>query len=65
MELELTDEQRQIVDTVRKFVDTEVIPVASDLEHRDEYPHTLVNRMKELGLFGTTIPAEYGGIGLD
>ncbi|MEE8313807.1 MAG: acyl-CoA dehydrogenase family protein [Myxococcota bacterium] len=65
MLIELTDEQSQIVETVRKFVDNEVAPVASELDHRDEYPHALVERMKELGLFGATIPEEYGGIGLD
>jgi alkylation response protein AidB-like acyl-CoA dehydrogenase len=39
--------------------------VASDLEHHNEYPHALVERMKQLGLFGATIPPEYGGLGLD
>jgi alkylation response protein AidB-like acyl-CoA dehydrogenase len=55
----------QIVDTIRRFVDREVIPVASKYEHADEYPAPLVERMRELGLFGATIPAEYGGLGLD
>ncbi len=55
---------RDIIDAVRRFVDRDVIPVASDLEHRDEYPHALVARMKELGLFGATIPAEHGGLGV-
>ena len=55
---------RDIIDAVRRFVDREVVPVASDLEHRDEYPHALVARMKELGLFGATIPAEHGGLGV-
>ena len=55
----------QILDTVRRFVDREVIPVASKYEHADEYPQPLVDRMKELGLFGATIPVEYGGLGLD
>jgi alkylation response protein AidB-like acyl-CoA dehydrogenase len=55
----------QVVSTVRRFVDREVLPVANELEHRDEYPHALVDRMKELGLFGATIPQEYGGLGLD
>src|SRR5579885_593819 len=41
------------------------MPVASRYEHADEYPQPLVDRMKELGLFGATIPAEYGGLGLD
>src|ERR1700688_5089779 len=55
---------RAVVEAVRRFVDRDVIPVASDLEHRDEYPHLLVGRMKELGLFGATIPMNYGGLGL-
>ncbi len=55
---------RDIIDAVRRFVDREVIPSASDLEHRDEYPHAMVQRMKEMGLFGATIPIEHGGLGL-
>ena len=53
-----------IIAGVRTFVEKEVLPVASDLEHRNEYPQALVDRMKELGLFGATIPEEYGGLGL-
>jgi len=55
---------REVVEAVRRFVDRDVIPVASDLEHKDEYPHRLVAQMKELGLFGATIPTQYGGLGL-
>jgi alkylation response protein AidB-like acyl-CoA dehydrogenase len=55
---------REIVEAVRRFVDREVIPVASELEHNDEYPHALVAKMKELGLFGATIPQADGGLGL-
>ncbi len=55
---------RDIIDAVRRFVEREVIPVASELEHRDEYPHALVAGMRELGLFGATIPVEHGGLGL-
>ena len=62
--LGLTAEQREIVAAVRDFVDRDVIPVASELEHRDEYPEKLVATMRELGLFGTTIPEEHGGLGL-
>src|SRR5262249_817083 len=54
-----------IVDTVRTFVDAEVRPVAAELEHADRYPHALVARMRELGLFGALVPATYGGLGLD
>src|SRR5215475_507569 len=54
----------EIIGAVRRFVELEVVPVASELEHRDEYPHALVAAMKKLGLFGATIPAEHGGLGL-
>ena len=53
-----------VIDAVRRFVDRDVIPVASELEHADEYPHALVATMRELGLFGATIPVEHGGLGL-
>ena len=59
----LTDIQRDILSTVREFVDKEIIPVAMELEHKDEYPTQIVEGMKELGLFGLTIPEEYGGLG--
>jgi len=55
----------EIVATIRDWVDREVIPVASDYEHADEFPEPLVEQMKELGLFGVTIPEDYGGLGLD
>lgn len=60
-----TDEQRLILSTVRQFVEKEVIPVASAMEHRDEYPHALVSQMQEMGLFGLNIPEAYGGSGVD
>ena len=53
-----------IVSVVRRFVDEHVRPVAASLEHADAYPHELVARMKSLGLFGSLVPAEYGGLGL-
>jgi butyryl-CoA dehydrogenase len=61
----LSTEQREIIASIREFVDKEVIPVASGLEHADEYPTALVEQMKALGLFGVMIPVEYGGLGLD
>src|SRR6266540_4533443 len=54
-----------IVAGVRRFVDKDVVPFASALEHADAYPRDLVARMRELGLFGSLVPAEYGGLGLD
>jgi alkylation response protein AidB-like acyl-CoA dehydrogenase len=62
---ELDKMQQQIVDSIRQLVEREVIPVASELEHKDEYPHAIVERMKEFGLFGANVPEEHGGLGLD
>ncbi|MCG3757591.1 acyl-CoA dehydrogenase family protein [Amycolatopsis sp. Poz14] len=59
----LTDVQQEILSTVRSFVDKEIIPHAQALEHADEYPAEIVEGMKEMGLFGLTIPEEYGGLG--
>jgi alkylation response protein AidB-like acyl-CoA dehydrogenase len=62
---EKTDEQRAITEMVRQFVDNEVIPIAEEYDHEDKFPERVVEQMKELGLFGVTIPEEYGGMGLD
>jgi butyryl-CoA dehydrogenase len=62
---ELTTEQQDILRTIRDFVDRDVLPNVSYYDHNDEFPTPLVETMKELGLFGTTIPEEYGGLGLD
>ena len=58
-------EQTELVGLIRDWVDREVIPVASDYDHEDRFPEQLVAQMKELGLFGVTIPEDYGGLGLD
>jgi alkylation response protein AidB-like acyl-CoA dehydrogenase len=65
MDLDLTPEQQQMIDTVKRFVDREVRPVARALEHADEYPTVLVEKMRELGLFGLGVPSEHGGLGVD
>ena len=59
----LTDIQEEILKTVRSFVDKEILPVATELEHADEYPTEIVEGLKGLGLFGLMIPEEYGGLG--
>src|SRR5438874_10366932 len=51
--------------TVRRSVAQYARPTARALEHADEYPHALVARMVELGLFGLGVPAEFDGLGLD
>src|SRR2546426_5503798 len=63
--IELSEQQRMVSQTVRDFVEREVLPVATELEHRNEYPHALVETMKKLGLFGLNIPDEYGGNEID
>ena len=60
---DLTDIQEEILKTVRQFVDDKILPVATELEHADEYPTEIVEGIKELGIFGLTIPEEYGGLG--
>jgi alkylation response protein AidB-like acyl-CoA dehydrogenase len=59
----LSDIQTEILKTVRQFVEAKVMPVATELEHADEYPTEIVEGLKELGLFGLMIPEEYGGLG--
>ncbi|HEY7486272.1 MAG TPA: acyl-CoA dehydrogenase family protein [Streptosporangiaceae bacterium] len=59
----LTDVQQEIIATVRAFVDKEILPVASALEHDDVYPAEIVEGMRQLGLFGLMIPESYGGLG--
>jgi alkylation response protein AidB-like acyl-CoA dehydrogenase len=62
---EKTDEQKAITEMVRQFVDNEVLPIAEEYDHEDKFPEAVVEQMRELGLFGVTIPEEYGGMGLD
>src|SRR5437764_125678 len=62
---EKTDEQRAITEMVHQFVDEQIIPNAEHYDHEDEFPGPIVEQMKERGLFGVTIPEEYGGMGLD
>ena len=59
----LTEEQQELLKLVRQFVDEQIIPVATELEHKDEYPQAIVEGMKEMGIFGLMIPEEYGGLG--
>jgi alkylation response protein AidB-like acyl-CoA dehydrogenase len=59
----LTEVQQEILSTVKSFVDKEIIPVAQELEHTDTYPQEIVDGMREMGLFGLTVPEEYGGLG--
>ncbi|MFC0315619.1 acyl-CoA dehydrogenase family protein [Gordonia phosphorivorans] len=60
---DLTDVQRDMLAAVRDLVDSQILPVATELEARDEYPTAIVDAMKEMGIFGLTIDEEYGGLG--
>ena len=65
MDFELSDDQQLFRQVVRDFVDTHIRPVARDSEHANRYPDEIVEVMKQMGLFGMLIPAEYGGQALD
>jgi alkylation response protein AidB-like acyl-CoA dehydrogenase len=62
---EKTEEQKAITEMVHQFVDEQVLPIAEHHDREDSFPDEVVEQMKELGLFGVTIPEEYGGMGLD
>jgi alkylation response protein AidB-like acyl-CoA dehydrogenase len=62
---EMTDEQKAITEMVHQFADEQILPNAEHFDHEDAFPKEIVDQMKELGLFGVTIPEEYGGMGLD
>src|SRR3954462_5040358 len=59
----LPEDQTEILKAVRTFVEEKILPVATELEHADEYPTEIVDGLKELGIFGLTIPEEFGGLG--
>jgi alkylation response protein AidB-like acyl-CoA dehydrogenase len=59
----LTEIQIEILSTVKSFVDKEILPYATELEHKDEFPEGIVDGMREMGLFGLMISEDYGGLG--
>jgi butyryl-CoA dehydrogenase len=63
MDLTLTDEQRDILEMVRDFARSEVLPRAAEIDEKAEYPEDLVKKMADLGLMGVPFPEEYGGAG--
>jgi alkylation response protein AidB-like acyl-CoA dehydrogenase len=62
--MSMSEIEAQVLDTIDRWVEKEVKPIARKFDQADEYPHDLVEQMKELGLFGATIGPEYGGLGL-
>jgi alkylation response protein AidB-like acyl-CoA dehydrogenase len=65
MDFELTEEQKILGQTIREFAEAEIQPGASERDEERRSPHELIPKMARLGLFGITIPPEYGGAGLD
>ena len=65
MDFRLTDEQELFRRTIREFVDTNIRPVAREWEHSGRYPSEIVETMKGMGLFGMTVPEEFGGMDID
>ncbi|MFC7141987.1 acyl-CoA dehydrogenase family protein [Halosimplex aquaticum] len=65
MDFALSDEQKQVRDEVRRFAENEIVPVATEYDTEEKFPHDLVERAAELGLVGSNIPLEYGGVGYD
>ena len=59
-----TDEEQQLLQALERWVEKEVKPRVLEYDHADRYPQVLVEQMKELGLFGATVGAQYGGLGL-
>ncbi|GAA1857168.1 acyl-CoA dehydrogenase family protein [Brevibacterium marinum] len=62
---ELSEEQSDFKTSLRNFVDKEIIPVAREMEAEGDYPTAIVEQLKEMGLFGLTIPEEHDGLGID
>lgn len=63
--LELSDEQKMILDQVRNFAQKEIAPKAEHIDHTGEFPRAIVKQLGEMGLFGINVEPEYGGAGLD
>ncbi|MBI4965035.1 MAG: acyl-CoA dehydrogenase family protein [Desulfomonile tiedjei] len=65
MDFSINEETQMLVDTVKKFVDRKVDPLAQRIEEEDRVPDEILDQCKALGLFGLSIPSEYGGVGID
>jgi len=65
MDFDLTEEQKMIQETIRKFANEEIAPVASENDKKAQFPRDIFHKLAELGFMGTPIPEEYGGAGFD
>ena len=64
MDFEIPENLRMMQETIRRFVNQDLEPIAQQVEDEDHIPEEIVQKMRELGLFGLSIPQEYGGLGL-
>ena len=65
MNLELSEDHKVLIDSIKDFVDNEIKPIALEIDEKHEIPQSLISQMSELGFLGTYIPEEYGGAGMD
>ena len=65
MDFELTEEQKMLKETVAKFVDRDIIPLAAEIDEEERFPEESFKAMAEMGFFGMPISEEYGGSGTD
>ncbi len=65
MDFEFSENIRLMRDTVRRFVKNDLEPISQQVEEEEKIPESIVQKMRELGLFGLSIPEEYGGMGLN
>ncbi|GKT31977.1 Short-chain specific acyl-CoA dehydrogenase, mitochondrial [Aduncisulcus paluster] len=65
MNFELSEDHKVLVDSIKDFVDNEIKPLAIEIDEKHEIPTGLISQIGELGFFGTYIPEEYGGAGMD
>ncbi|MFO7678126.1 MAG: acyl-CoA dehydrogenase [Thermoplasmatota archaeon] len=65
MQLELNEQQKMIKNMIKEFAEKEIAPIAEELDKKEQYPTTTLQKMAKLGILGTIIPTEYGGAGLD
>ena len=65
MNFEIPEELRLMQNTIRRFVNEKILPISLQIENTDEIPESLVEDIKKMGLFGMSIPEEYGGLGMN
>jgi alkylation response protein AidB-like acyl-CoA dehydrogenase len=65
MNFALTEEQQMVKDQVTRFAETEIKPIAAELDRTHRHPEEICRKLGEMGIMGVAIPTEYGGAGMD